>query len=425
MSRADLYRKLERLGEGGQGRTWTARDTRSGDLVVVKEIHLSDAEGWDSVRRFERECDVLERLDHPGIPKYLDHYVDDRAGRYGLVMELAEGQPLSESQPAMSEPELLQVAHGVLDILEYLHSRRPPVIHRDIKPANLVRDDSGQIRLVDFGGVKEATGASQSGDSAFGTFGYMAPEQYRGKSLPTSDLYGLGATLLALSTGKPPEELPDRPVLGGRVPDVASLMPAGALRETIQALMAPAPSARPQSVARARDWLTHGRGKRAPLAGARTRILVGVAVAGLLALSTLVYRARTAAPPRTPAAAPSTPAGVRRTAPPAPAAEPSPPPDPRRASYRSTSRAQAAAALRADELAGAAGLIEVPPEAATALARDARGRLQLLHLQACEGGAREACRLVDAPGWSCTVSSEGEVRCVNGERQDSPPPISP
>ncbi len=434
MSRADLYERLEQLGEGGQGRTFKARDTRNDDIVVVKEMHLTEAQGWDAVKRFDRECEILGKLKHPGIPRYLDHYIDEDTGRYGLVMELAPGRPLSEHDAAMSEADLNHLAFQVLHILEYLHSRRPPVIHRDIKPANIVRADDGEIRLVDFGGVKEATGATQSGSSAFGTYGYMAPEQYRGKASVSSDLYGLGATLLSLSTGKAPEELPDKPVLGGRVPKVAALMPASKLRDTIEALMAPAPEDRPADVRAARSWLAHGKSSTGPFRKKGTLLAVILVMMALLGMGAGAYLAQSrSAPPAPVVAVPARPVSVRpiprAPAPPIPQVAPA---DPSRARYRSSSRALAATARRALEIAGAAQLWAGPPvtsrpaiappgeapprdaarDLATAMNKDAQRHLQLLHLQACEGHVDEACRLLNAQGWRCAVTANAEVDCV-------------
>ncbi|MEO0868905.1 MAG: protein kinase, partial [Cyanobacteria bacterium J06642_11] len=91
--------------------------------------------------------------------------------------------------------------------LDYLHGLNPPIIHRDVKPQNIIWSQNGRIFLVDFGAVQtvyQNTIAFSS--TVVGTFGYMAPEQFRGQAYPTTDLYGLGTTLLALLTHQNPGE---------------------------------------------------------------------------------------------------------------------------------------------------------------------------------------------------------------------------
>jgi serine/threonine protein kinase len=102
-------------------------------------------------------------------------------------------------------PRTTDLALALLEVLEYLHERRPPVFHRDIKPSNIVLRPSGAA-LVDFGGVGQGGPAVQGGSTVSGTFGYMAPEQLLGQVSPASDLYFLGATLLHVLTGREPTE---------------------------------------------------------------------------------------------------------------------------------------------------------------------------------------------------------------------------
>lgn len=94
----------------------------------------------------------------------------------------------------------------------YLHSLTPPVIHRDIKPQNIILShDKNKLFLVDFGAVADTYHNTVTGGSTVvGTFGYMAPEQFRGQAFPSTDLYGLATTLLFLLTGKSPTDLPQR-----------------------------------------------------------------------------------------------------------------------------------------------------------------------------------------------------------------------
>lgn len=103
------------------------------------------------------------------------------------------------------------IAIQLLEILTYLHSLTPPVIHRDIKPQNIIRNNHGKIYLVDFGAVQDTYHNTVTGGSTVvGTYGYMAPEQFKGQAVFSTDLYGLGTTLLFLLTQKCPTELPQR-----------------------------------------------------------------------------------------------------------------------------------------------------------------------------------------------------------------------
>jgi eukaryotic-like serine/threonine-protein kinase len=126
---------------------------------------------------------------------------------------LAEGESLFDLVAAGWKPiieEVKDIAVQVLNILTYLHDLHPPVIHRDIKPQNLIRNAEGKIYLVDFGSVQDTFYTITGGSTVVGTYGYMAPEQFRGQAYLSTDLYGLGTTLLYLLTGTDPAVLPQR-----------------------------------------------------------------------------------------------------------------------------------------------------------------------------------------------------------------------
>jgi serine/threonine protein kinase len=253
---AGRWRLGPRLGEGGQGRTYLARDEKADGpgerLVAVKELRLGDA-GWKKFDLFEREARVLAKLQHPAIPKYLDR-VEGEGGKFYLVMERAAGETLKDlaARRRFDERELRDVLAQGLDVLEYLHGREPPVIHRDIKPANLLRGPDGRITLVDFGGVRDVL-RDEAGSTMIGTFGYMAPEQLHGEATHKTDLYGLGATLVALAGGVEPEKVPRK----GLRMDLSRHLPklAGDLRELLQRMIDPDPDRRPESAAEARASL--------------------------------------------------------------------------------------------------------------------------------------------------------------------------
>jgi len=257
-SSADLARRYtlgEPLGAGGQGRTYRALDNQTGQAVAVKVIRLGDG-GWKSFDLFERECRVLQSLRHPAIPKYLDTFAVEEAGRYFLVMELVQGTPLHQiilRGELLPEAQLWSLCHQALDVLDYLHGLHPPVIHRDLKPANFIRRGDGRLALVDFGGVRVAL-RPDGGSTMIGSFGYMAPEQLHGEAIPATDLYGLGATLCALAAGMEADKLPRR---GLRV-DLPAVMADSPLRRLLEHLLEPDPTARPASVEAVRALLRDG-----------------------------------------------------------------------------------------------------------------------------------------------------------------------
>ncbi|MEA5464478.1 serine/threonine protein kinase [Leptothoe sp. PORK10 BA2] len=210
------YRILAILGQGGSSITYEAEDQIQGHLVAIKELSLRGLSDWKKLELFEREAQVLASLDHPGIPKYVDYFqVDTHQNRYFYIVQaLAKGPSLADlvaTGQRFSEAETQQIAIEILQILEYLHALNPPIIHRDIKPQNIIRDDDGRIFLVDFGAVQTVYHNTIAfGSTVVGTFGYMAPEQFRGKAYTNTDLYGLGATLLNLLTHQNPADLPQK-----------------------------------------------------------------------------------------------------------------------------------------------------------------------------------------------------------------------
>ncbi|MHC5829679.1 MAG: serine/threonine protein kinase, partial [Nostoc sp.] len=114
-----------------------------------------------------------------------------------------------------TEAEVKQIAKAVLEILVYLHGLYPPVIHRDIKPSNILLGDRsgnsvGQLYLVDFGSVQTVLATETGTRTVVGTYGYMPPEQFGGRTVAASDLYSLGATLIYLVTGTYPADLPQK-----------------------------------------------------------------------------------------------------------------------------------------------------------------------------------------------------------------------
>jgi eukaryotic-like serine/threonine-protein kinase len=216
----DRYQIQRQLGKNAGRRTLLAHDLQTQELVVVKLLSFDNDFEWDDLKLFQREAETLKALSHPAIPQYLDYFeLELTYGKgFAFVQNYVEGRSLEEhiqSGRTFSESEAKQIAQSLLEILTYLHGRQPPVIHRDIKPSNILLTDRsgnspGQVYLVDFGSV-QTLAASQGGTiTVVGTYGYMPPEQFGGHATPASDLYSLAATLVYVSTGKHPADLPQK-----------------------------------------------------------------------------------------------------------------------------------------------------------------------------------------------------------------------
>ncbi|MFN6487269.1 MULTISPECIES: protein kinase domain-containing protein [unclassified Nostoc] len=202
------YQVLRTLGQGGMGTTYLAWDATGQiagmpQLLVLKQMNADMVRIAKAQELFEREAYTLKSLNHPGIPKYYDFFVE--GGKKYLAMELIHGQDLEKrvyTTGPVTPNQAIAWMIQTCDILDYLHSQEPPLIHRDIKPANLmVRSSVNRIVVLDFGAVKEIGTAP---GTRIGAEGYCAPEQERGQPLTQSDLYAIGPTLIFLLTGENP-----------------------------------------------------------------------------------------------------------------------------------------------------------------------------------------------------------------------------
>lgn len=236
------WRLGPRLGRGAQAETYLATEVARRAEVVVKRVRLGA--GWKSFELHEREAKVLGQLRHPGVPRLLAA-LEEPPGVFNLVMQRMPGEDLREvsKRRRLGERELRDVLVRGLEILDYLATRSPPVVHRDIKPSNLVLDGDGALALVDFGGVADAR-PEGAGSTLVGTYGYMAPEQLHGQATAATDLYALGATIVALAGGIEPEDVPRK----GLKMDLARHLPAMSpgLRSVLEAMVEPDPDRRPQ-----------------------------------------------------------------------------------------------------------------------------------------------------------------------------------
>jgi hypothetical protein len=196
------------LGEGSQGSTFEAVDKRDGRLVAVKRFDVRGAKAWKDVELAEREARVLASLAHLSLPAYIEHFEED--GRLYLVMERIEGTSLADRLKRgerFTEREARRFLGDASEALAYLHGQG--IVHRDLKPGNVIQRGDGSFAFVDFGAVRDRM-KPEGGSTVVGTFGYMAPEQFQGRALPASDVYAVGATCLAMLTGRQPEQLAHR-----------------------------------------------------------------------------------------------------------------------------------------------------------------------------------------------------------------------
>ena len=201
------YRVLSRLGAGGMGEAYRARDTRLERDVAIKVVAPRLLEDEAARHRLRREALSLSRLNHPSIATV--HDFDTADGIDFLVMELIDGEPLAAriARGALPLDEALTYAREIAGALAAAHLAG--VIHRDLKPANVMIDRSKRPVVMDFGIAKfvgKPSSLTQQG-AIIGTPAYMPPEQAdedAGKVGPHSDVYSLGAILYTLLTGKLP-----------------------------------------------------------------------------------------------------------------------------------------------------------------------------------------------------------------------------
>ena len=213
---SDRYQLREKLGNNTGRQTWLAQDLESetSELVIVKLLTFGGNIQWDDVRLFEREAKILQQLNHAHIPEYKNYFsIDDSTLWFGLVEEYISGNSLKElleKGTRFGEAEVINIAQEVLQTLVYLHSFNPPILHRDIKPSNLLLGDDNKIYLVDFGAVQDSFASEGTTFTIVGTYGYAPLEQFGGKTVPASDLYALGASLIHLLTRTAPSNLPNK-----------------------------------------------------------------------------------------------------------------------------------------------------------------------------------------------------------------------
>lgn len=208
----DKYKVLNVIGKGGMSTVYLAMNEKANKQWAIKEVRKDTSTNFQVVRQsLITETNLLKELSHPYLPSIID--VIEEEGRFLIVMDYIEGNTLEKALNLMgAQPQEYVIDWGIqlCDVLEYLHTRKPPIIYRDLKPGNIMLRPDGTITLIDFGIAREYK-ESQAGDTSYlGTKGYAAPEQFggRGQTDARTDIYNLGATLYHLVTGHNPSEPP-------------------------------------------------------------------------------------------------------------------------------------------------------------------------------------------------------------------------
>src|SRR5437667_3664534 len=209
------YTIVSKIGEGGMGEVYRARDAKLGRDVAIKVLPAALSENIERLNRFEPEAQAAGALNHPNILSI--YHIGTHNGAPYIVSELLEGETLRERMAGAALPQrkamdyALQIAHG----LAAAHAKG--IVHRDLKPDNLFVTNDGRVKILDFG-LAKLTGAGDGNLSqtevptrrvdtdpglVMGTMGYMSPEQLRGKPADhRSDIFSFGAILYEMLSGK-------------------------------------------------------------------------------------------------------------------------------------------------------------------------------------------------------------------------------
>lgn len=226
------------LGQGGFGLIYRARDTQlRNKLVAIKSISLrglSPQEMIEATDSFNREVTLLSQLRHANLPRIYNQFTDP--DHWYVVMDYIQGETLEDMLKhvrggCFSAKRVAAFGIALCDVLSYLHSQHPPIIFRDVKPANIMIARDGRLYLIDFGIARQYRYGQKKDTGALGSPGYAAPEQYgRAQTTAQTDIYGLGATLQTLLTGKDPLDIavdgmpPDHPVPRRLQPLIAQML---------------------------------------------------------------------------------------------------------------------------------------------------------------------------------------------------------
>ena len=207
------YRIVAKLGKGGMGVVYKAKDTRLEREVALKFLSDGMAQDQQALERFRREAKAASALNHPNICTVYD--IGEESGKAFIVMEYLDGTALKDliGRHPMELHRLLEISCEIADALAAAHVKN--VIHRDIKPANIFMSEHGHAKILDFGLAKIAVPDTEESKFttltvtqtgiAMGTLPYMSPEQLHGRQVDhRTDIYSLGAVLYEMATGQGP-----------------------------------------------------------------------------------------------------------------------------------------------------------------------------------------------------------------------------
>ncbi len=203
------YELLRELGRGGMGVVWEARQSAVGRIVALKVLRAGDFATETEVRRFQSEAEAAARLEHPNIVPVFD--VGFAGGRPYFTMRRFDGGTLAAAaqRGPLPNERAADLTAKIARAIQHAHERG--VLHRDLKPANVLLDASGEPHVADFGLalLAEGGGGLTASGAALGTPGFAAPEAAAGQpgaATTAGDVYGLGAILFFLLTGRAPFE---------------------------------------------------------------------------------------------------------------------------------------------------------------------------------------------------------------------------
>lgn len=254
---ADRYRIISEIGQGGFATVYKAQDLDRRKVVAIKQITLSQLSPQEMIEvtdSYNREIMYLSRLRHEHLPLIYDHFTDPE--HWYVVMDYIEGETLDDMLAKARHgrfpvTKVLSIGITLCKVLQHLHTRSPAIIFRDVKPANIMMTRAGRLYLIDFGIARQYRPEQAKDTGPLGSPGYAAPEQYgKAQSTVQTDIYGLGATLQTLLTGKEPLEI-----------QVEGLPPGISISKNVQALLTqmlePEASQRPQSMEEVKQSLQH------------------------------------------------------------------------------------------------------------------------------------------------------------------------
>lgn len=209
----DKYEILKLIGQGGMSKVYLAMDKRLNKQWAIKEIEkrARDKNNEIVIQSAIAEANLIKKLDHPSIVRIVD--IIDNGNVIYIIEDYIEGETLSsilENNGAQPQDLVIEWGMQICEALEYLHTRKPPIIYRDMKPANVMLKPDGNIKVIDFGIAREYKDRGSADTVSLGTKGYAAPEQFGGKGQTDArtDVYCLGVTLYHLVTGQNPCEPP-------------------------------------------------------------------------------------------------------------------------------------------------------------------------------------------------------------------------